>query len=71
MARVCPELVLETPKPKNDGHDHGLPRHRMTQTRRIVIWLTLLALAALVSYVSFRGYFSPELLLNFANSFYC
>ena len=43
----------------------------MTQTRRIVIWLTLLALAALVSYVSFRGYFSPELLLNFANSFYC
>ena len=43
----------------------------MTQTRRILIWLTLLTLAALVSYVGFRGYFSPELLFNFANSFYC
>ena len=43
----------------------------MTQSRRILMWLTLTALAALVSYVAFRGYFSPELLFNFANSFYC
>ena len=43
----------------------------MTQATRIAVWLMLIALAALVSYVGFRGYFSPELLFNFANSFYC
>lgn len=44
---------------------------RMTQTRRILVWLMLIALAALVSYISFRGYLTPELLFNFANSFSC
>lgn len=44
---------------------------RMTQTRRILMWLMLIALAALVSYVGFRGYLTPEMLFNFANSFYC
>jgi len=43
----------------------------MMQTRRILMWLMLVMLAALVSYVGFRGYLSPELLINFANSFYC
>ena len=43
----------------------------MTQTRRILMWLMLVALASLVSYIGFRGYLSPELLFNFANSFYC
>ena len=43
----------------------------MMQTRRILMWLMLIMLAALVSYVGFRGYMSPELLINFANSFYC
>jgi hypothetical protein len=43
----------------------------MTQTRRILMWLMLIALAALVSYVGFRGYLTPEMLFNFANSFYC
>ncbi|MBI2296785.1 MAG: hypothetical protein HYU76_12330 [Betaproteobacteria bacterium] len=43
----------------------------MTQTTRILMWLMLIALAALVSYIGFRGYLSPELLINFANSFYC
>jgi hypothetical protein len=43
----------------------------MTQVQRILMWLLLTALAALVSYVGFRGYLSPELLINFANSFYC
>jgi hypothetical protein len=41
------------------------------QTRRILMWLMLTALAALVSYVGFRGYLTPEMLFNFANSFYC
>ena len=43
----------------------------MTQTRRILMWLMLTVLAALVSYVGFRGYLTPEMLFNFANSFYC
>jgi hypothetical protein len=43
----------------------------MTQTRRILMWLMLVVLAALVSYVGFRGYLTPEMLFNFANSFYC
>jgi hypothetical protein len=41
------------------------------QTRRILMWLMLIALAALVSYVAFRGYLTPDMLFNFANSFYC
>ena len=43
----------------------------MTQTRRILMWLMLFVLTALVSYVGFRGYLTPEMLFNFANSFYC
>lgn len=43
----------------------------MTQTRRMLTWMVLALLAALVSYIGFRGYMSPELLIFFANSFYC
>lgn len=43
----------------------------MSQTRRILMWLLLAALAAMVSYVGFRGYLNPDFLINFANSFYC
>ena len=43
----------------------------MTQARKILIWMLLAALAAIVSYLGFRGYLSPELLINFSNSFYC
>jgi len=41
------------------------------QIRVILKWLLIAALAALVSYVSFRGYLNPELLFSFANSFSC
>ena len=44
---------------------------RMTQPRRVLLWLMLAVLAALLVYFGFRGYFSPELLLNFSNSFSC
>lgn len=44
---------------------------RMTQWKRILLWLVLLALAALVTYFGIRGYLSPEMLFNFANSFSC
>jgi len=43
----------------------------MTQARKILVWMLLAALAAIVSYLGFRGYLSPELLINFSNSFYC
>ena len=39
--------------------------------RRALIWLALSVLAALLTYAGFRGYLTPEFLLNFSNSFYC
>ena len=39
--------------------------------RRLAIWIALSVLAALVTYTAFRGYLTPEFLLNFANAFYC
>jgi hypothetical protein len=42
-----------------------------TAGKRAIVWLILAALAALVTYLAFRGYFSPELLLNFSNTFNC
>jgi len=43
----------------------------MNQPRRVLLWLMLAVLAALLAYFGFRGYFGPELLLNFSNSFSC
>ena len=44
---------------------------RMNQGQRVLLWLMLIVLAALVAYFGIRGYLSPELLFNFSNSFYC
>lgn len=44
---------------------------RMTQPKRILLWLMVTALAALVTYFGIRGHLSPELLLNFSNTFTC
>jgi len=44
---------------------------RMTQPKRILLWLILAALATLVTYFGIRGYLTPELLLNFSNTFTC
>ena len=38
---------------------------------RALMWLALSFLAALVVYAAFRGYLGSDLLLNFANAFYC
>ena len=38
---------------------------------KMVAWIVLAALAATLTYATFRGYLSPELLLGFANSFSC
>jgi hypothetical protein len=39
--------------------------------KHAIVWLILAALAALVTWLAFRGYFSPELLLNFSSTFNC
>ncbi|HSN38903.1 MAG TPA: hypothetical protein VLT92_01800 [Burkholderiales bacterium] len=43
----------------------------LPQISRILKWLLLALLAILISYFTFRGYLSPELLIGFANSFSC
>lgn len=43
----------------------------MTQGKHLLLWVILATLAALVTYLAIRGYLSPELLLNFSNSFSC
>jgi len=43
----------------------------MTQGRKILVWAMLAALAALVTYIGFRGYVSADMLFNIGNSFYC
>lgn len=44
---------------------------RMSQTRRALVWAALAVIVALLCVLGFRGYLSSELLLNFANTFYC
>jgi hypothetical protein len=41
------------------------------ERRRMLAWLVLSVLAALLTWFGFRGYFNPELLFHFANSLYC
>jgi len=43
----------------------------MNQPRGVLLWLMLAVLAAVVAYLGFRGYFSPEFLFNFSNAFSC
>jgi hypothetical protein len=42
-----------------------------SQTRRALIWAVMAALVGLLCVMGFRGYLSSEMLLNFANMFYC
>lgn len=41
------------------------------QTHRVAMWALVFALLAYLSYLSFRAYLSPELLIGFANLFTC
>ena len=41
------------------------------QRKRLLTWLMLSVLAALVGWLGFRAYLNPELLFHFANSLYC
>ena len=38
---------------------------------RLLMWITLCALAVLLFYLGFRSYLNPELLFHFANALYC
>lgn len=44
---------------------------RMTQGRRALMWALLALVVAAMCAAAFRGYLSAEMLLNFANWFYC
>lgn len=44
---------------------------RITQWKRILLWLVVLVLTALVTYFGIRGYLTTEMLFNFANYFSC
>ena len=46
-------------------------RTTMTYTGKAFVWLFLGLLAAVISYLSFRGYFAAELLIGFANLLHC
>jgi hypothetical protein len=41
------------------------------ERRRLLAWLMLSVLAALLAYFGFRGYLNPELLFHFANALTC
>ena len=49
-------------------HEHS---GRWTRLFRAVTWACVVALMTLLAAAAFRGYLSPALLLEFANSFYC
>ncbi len=38
---------------------------------RLMMWLLLSALAAIITYAAFRGYLGAEFLIGFANTFSC
>lgn len=56
-------MILQT-MPTND-------MVHLSQTWRALIWSLLAAIAVLLCVLAFRGYLSGDLLLNFANMFYC
>lgn len=39
--------------------------------QRMLMWVMISVLAALLVYFGFRAYLSPEFLFNFANSLHC
>ena len=38
---------------------------------KLLVWIVLAILATGLTFATFRGYLSPELLLGFANTFSC
>ena len=53
---------------------YGLDWIAFNMTRvqtKMLAWIVIAMLAAAVTYATFLGYLSPELLLGFANTFSC
>ncbi len=44
---------------------------QMSQTRRALVWAAMALIVVALCVLGFRGYLSTEMLLNFANAFYC
>ena len=57
--------------PAEATHQHTLPRLTSPERRRLAMWLVISVFAALIGYVGFRGYLTPELLFHFANFHVC
>lgn len=57
----------------NPGHPalSGQTSAMNTARTKMLVWTVLSVLAAAMTYLIFRGYLSPDLLLGFANSFVC
>ena len=47
------------------------PMVHLSPNRRALLWTVLAAVVALLCLLGFRGYLGSDLLLNFANMFYC
>jgi cytochrome c oxidase subunit IV len=43
----------------------------LSQARRLLLWLMLIVLAALVAYFGVRGYLMPEMLFLFSSTLAC
>ena len=43
----------------------------LSQTRRATLWAIMAFIVGLLCLLAFRGYLGTEMLLNFANAFYC
>ena len=42
----------------------------MSTTHKL-LWALIMAVLTAILYLAFRGYLSPAMLIDFANSFYC
>ena len=61
----------ERPMTAHRIEDNHLGEIGVPERRRVLMWLMLSVLAALLAYFGFRAYLNPELLLHFANSLTC
>lgn len=43
----------------------------MPSATKLLVWIVLSALAAIITYAAFRGYLGAEFLIGFANTFSC
>ena len=57
--------------PPEARNENTLPTLASPERTRIVMWLLLSVFAALLAYFGFRGYLTPELFFQFANSLHC